>query len=247
MAHQIAQARPEELREFVEAYPFDKAVTIAPLMVVAWRIVGNEFRTTMASRASDEISRLCDIDEWEKAVEAFDNPVDRFAAEARLFCGWARDRNDRAELAARNALVYLTRLYLAALELPPYWSEELADQPDAKRIGEEECRAVSAACRRLPFDIYVEQFDPLCFPPEEPVVGSLTDDLGDIFRDVATGLREYEAGRRSQAVWEWGFGLRHHWGEHATGAIRALHCWLAANSSDRLAGKPDSIEGRERD
>ena len=82
-------------------------------------------------------------------------------------------------------------------------------------------------------------FDPLPVPPEEPVVGSLTDDIADIYRDVIPGLREYELGRRAQAVWEWGFGLRHHWGEHATGAIRALHCRLAANAFDRLAAEAE--------
>ena len=40
-------------------------------MVLAWRIVGNEFRSSLAGRASDEIARLCDFDEWEKAVQAF--------------------------------------------------------------------------------------------------------------------------------------------------------------------------------
>jgi hypothetical protein len=46
-------------------------------------------------------------------------------------------------------------------------------------------------------------------------------------------------GRRAQAVWEWGFGLRHHWGEHATGAIRALHCRLAANAFERWAAEAE--------
>ena len=165
--------------------------------------------------------------------------VDQFAAEARRFREWALNAPDQAEWAARGALVRLTNLYAAALELPPAWNEELADQPDAKSVGEDECRAVTVACRRLPFDLYGEVFDTLPVPPEQPVVGSLTDDITDIYRDVITGLREYESGRRAQAVWEWGFGLRQHWGEHATGAIRALHCWLASNAMDRLAAEAE--------
>lgn len=98
-------------------------------------------------------------------------------------------------------------------------------------------KQVVAACG-LPLDFYHEVFDPLPFPPEDPVVGSLSDDLADIYRDVVTGLRAYEAGRRAQAVWEWGFNLRAHWGEHATSAIRALHCWLAEHAPDRLAAAP---------
>lgn len=158
-----------------------------------------------------------------------------FAAETTLFRDWAKGGTDQAELAARAALIRLTRLYLAALDLPPPWSDELADQPDAERIGEQECKSVAEACRRLPFDYYGVVFDPHIVPPEEPVVGSLIDDLCDIYRDVVTGLREYEAGRRAQAVWEWSFLLQNHWGDHATSAIRALHCWLATNAPDRLA------------
>ena len=71
VAHQMAQARPSELREFVESYPREKALAIAPLMVLAWRIVGSEFRSELARRASDEIAMLCDVDEWENATEAF--------------------------------------------------------------------------------------------------------------------------------------------------------------------------------
>src|SRR5262245_38854711 len=71
VAHQIAQARTAELREFVESYPFAQAVAIAPLMVLAWRIVGNELRSQLSRRASEEIAKLCDYDEWEQAVEAF--------------------------------------------------------------------------------------------------------------------------------------------------------------------------------
>src|SRR6516165_10497583 len=63
VAHQMAQARPEELREFVESYPLEKALQIAPLMVLAWRIVGNEFKAELAGRSSEAIALLCDIDE----------------------------------------------------------------------------------------------------------------------------------------------------------------------------------------
>ena len=171
--------------------------------------------------------------------------VDQFAAEARRFREWALNGPDQSEWAARGALVRLTNLYAAALELPPAWNEELADQSDAKSVGEDECRAVTVACRRLPFDLYGEVFDTLPVPPEQPVVGSLTDDITDIYRDVITGLREYESGRRAQAVWEWGSGLRQHWGKHATGAIRALHCWLASNAADRLAAEAEPSDAAD--
>ncbi len=45
--------------------------------------------------------------------------AEQFAAEAVRFRDWARDGTDAGELAARNALIRTTTLYLAALELPP--------------------------------------------------------------------------------------------------------------------------------
>lgn len=167
--------------------------------------------------------------------------VEQFAIEAARYRDWARNGTDQGERAAREALLRITQLYLAALHLPPPWSDELANQPDAERASDPERLAVTEACRRFPFDFYGEVFDTQPIPPEVLVVGSLSDDIGDIYRDVVTGLQEYEVGRRAQAVWEWGFGFRTHWGEHATGAIRALHCWLAANAFERLAADSEPL------
>ena len=86
--------------------------------------------------------------------------------------------------------------------------------------------------------MYGEVLDPLPVPPEEPVIGSIADDVIDIYRDVVTGLRAYQAGNKTGALWEWGGGFRHHWGEHATGAIRAIHAWLASNEFEHLSKVP---------
>lgn len=71
LVHQVVQAQPADLREFVLAYSRDGGRRFPSLMALAWRIVGNEFREELADRASDEILRLLDIDEWENAVSAF--------------------------------------------------------------------------------------------------------------------------------------------------------------------------------
>ena len=78
VAREMAKARPEELREFVESYSPDNSLAIAELMVLAWRIVGNEFRAELAHRASEAIAELRDIGgwDWECAVMAFDDPED---------------------------------------------------------------------------------------------------------------------------------------------------------------------------
>jgi hypothetical protein len=67
----------------------------------------------------------------------------------------------------------------------------------------------------------------------------LADAIADIFHDVDCGLRFFDAGQRTEAIWQWGFQFATHWGEHATSAIRALHCWLASEEQDLLASLPD--------
>jgi hypothetical protein len=158
---------------------------------------------------------------------------DAFVEEARRFERWARSGIGSDALAVREALIRVTQLYLAGLALPLPWSDGL--QPEVGTlVHEDEWNTVLRAAGCLPLDHYGEVFDPLIVPPEEPVIGSIADDIADIYRDVVTGLRLDQSGQRPEAIWQWSFNLRHHWGEHATGAIRALHCWLAQEAPDQL-------------
>lgn len=161
--------------------------------------------------------------------------VKRFATEAERFAKWAEAGSDSGALAARNGLLHLTRLYLTALELPASAGSD-EDVPDV-RVDDATWKSVFANAGRLPLDFYGEVFNPLPVPAEQPVTASLADDIADIHRDVVTALRHYRAGRRDEALWHWTFSLQSHWGEHVTGAIRALHCWLAANDFSRLSAE----------
>jgi len=82
---------------------------------------------------------------------------------------------------------------------------------------------------RLDRDYYLMIFDPFEEAPS-PVVGSLSDDLSDIWRDLKEGLLQLDLGTESavvDAVWAWRFGLEFHWGSHHSAhAIDALHALL---------------------
>jgi hypothetical protein len=163
-------------------------------------------------------------------------PVDQFALHARGFRDWVDGGTDKGAAAARSALKHVTRLYLSALSLPSPYSSET--DRDAERVGRTELQRVYQAMSCLPLHYYSKVFDPLPVSAQSPVVGDLADDLADIYGEVMAGLRAYEAGDRANAIWEWGFGFIHHGGEHATSAIRALHCWLATNEPGGLSN-PD--------
>lgn len=161
--------------------------------------------------------------------------IEGFAAEAATFETWVKAGDFAGEQAVRESLVRITRLYLAALDLPTPWTDEGDDNDESYVVDNKEWQEVFDQARGLPFEHYGEIFNSTIIPPEEPVVGNIADDFADIYRDVIGGLRAYRAGKKGVARWEWGYTLAHHWGEHATGAIRSLHCWLTTNSPDTLA------------
>lgn len=134
--------------------------------------------------------------------------IDQFAAEAVRFERWAYTEERNPGLAAREALVRISSLYVAALQLPQPFTEEFERQSNVERLPTDENAKVKSYLG-LPIDMYGEVLDPLPVPPEEPVIGSIADDVIDIYRDVVTGLRAYQAGNKTGALWEWGadFGI----------------------------------------
>jgi Domain of unknown function (DUF5063) len=172
--------------------------------------------------------------------------IEQFAAEAATFRQGILDSKAAGSITPRTALRLVSALYVAGLDLPHPWtnSEEEA-QPD-DHVRDEEFWSVVELCKSLPFRYYGKVFDTTVVPAEPPVEGDVADDIADIFRDVVTGLRAFEAGRGAAAIWEWSFGFRHHWGRHATGAIGGLHGWLVENDPDSLSPsvpKDASTEG----
>lgn len=71
------------------------------------------------------------------------------------------------------------------------------------------------------YDYYWEVFNP--YKIEEPLCGSLSDDTLDIYNEVKKGIILYQKNQYNDAVWEWKFSFKIHWGSHAVDAIRALH------------------------
>ena len=151
--------------------------------------------------------------------------LEKFANEVQRYVNWANDK-DGKNMEPVTALRRIVSLYGAALELPSTVPSAVSIDAGLQ-LGSDEVVLDYAGATRLPFRDYAEVFDPLTIPPEEPVVGDIAQDIGDIYRDVAAGLQLYYAGRFAEALLEWRVGFDSHWGKHATSAIRALHCYLA--------------------
>jgi len=133
---------------------------------------------------------------------------------AEAYCRYVAE-NEISNDSAPFLMKLLMELYLSALNLPEsgpetidHSSSDLDEHADV-RISD------------MIHDRYWEVFDP--YIQEEPVCGSLADDLSDIAADLQRGIKEYDSGRIGNAVFEWKFGLNSHWGNHAVNALRVLH------------------------
>ena len=105
----------------------------------------------------------------------------------------------------------LPRIYAAGLELPTVEPTDADVMCDVRRPTFNFGR----------YDMYWEIFDP--YIQEQPVIGSLADDLGDIYLDLARPLKAYDAGQHLDAVWQWKFNIQGHCGDHLVDAMRAIH------------------------
>jgi hypothetical protein len=146
-----------------------------------------------------------------------------FAELAKTYC--ALIENPLVEGAAGLSAIRssLLLLYTAALLLP-----SLGESPDLDLSIEhpEWVTIYNSLKSRLPIDRYWERFDPLAEKDKEvAIASSLADDLADIWRDLAEGLRELTVhpDRQQSVWWEWRFGFQTHWGNHAVSALRAIH------------------------
>jgi hypothetical protein len=149
--------------------------------------------------------------------------VEEFVEVTRTFC---RIVDEHATMSAVEFLhrvqLVLPRLYASALLLPSVG----ADAPDCDGSSKHSALYSSLRDQLAEWDAYREIFDPYESVEDQAVVGSLADDLSDIYAEIAGALRCWDTGNRDGALWTWRQGLQFHWGKHLTSAVRALHSLL---------------------
>lgn len=143
--------------------------------------------------------------------------VARFVNQARQFCDFVEEPPgtllERIARTRHGLLELYTRgLALPDVEPPEDDEDEPTIEPPESWIGFEQ------------FEIYGEIGDPYDDGPT--VARSLSDDVLEVYCDLRRGLVLWDQGsadHRISAIWAWRFNFDHHWGDHAIGAVRALH------------------------
>jgi hypothetical protein len=151
--------------------------------------------------------------------------ANRFSAIARTFCAAVED----AERSDRNA--FLLRIYRvlpqlvdAALQLPEVAFTNSTESAESVRLSDADWKRIYNAVASVVSDweYYWEVFDPT--KKDEPVAGSLADDIADVYRDLSEGVALSKAQHSPQnIIWKWRFSFYTHWGQHAIDALRLIH------------------------
>ena len=150
--------------------------------------------------------------------------TEKFAAAVEEYCGWAESEPKTESDEVKIAIRLLAKLYFKVLALPEHGP---GNDIGVNRISDEEWKKMLKRFGALPFNYYSVFFSPAKVAEDEPVTGDLADDLADIYRDIKEGLKLYEKGHVTEALWEWHQSFYSHWGRHATSALHALHAYAA--------------------
>jgi hypothetical protein len=112
------------------------------------------------------------------------------------------------------------------LDLP---DDEFEDDVELEDISTEQWNVIRDRFRKLPVDGYWTIFDPSKIEDKEAIYNELSDDLADIYRDIKYGLLLFDAGHFSEAIWEWKFNFKIHWGRHLSSAQKVIYSWNFTN------------------
>jgi len=150
--------------------------------------------------------------------------LERFPFVARNFCAFV----DVCPELNRQTLLQQVSIHLAQLcevgaRLP--WVNPASADPDASpdsfRLNRERFASIELMLReRLgKLNVYWEVFDPT--QKEEPVSGSMSMDIAEIYFDLKEALQLLESGvAREDVYFDWRLGFRSHWSRHAVSALK---------------------------
>jgi hypothetical protein len=134
----------------------------------------------------------------------------------------------------------LPQVYGAASVLPAYpWDDDedgLDEHPSTCSQLDLERGMYDRMRKKLGcFERYDLVFDPYDSEGKEVIDGTLADDLASIYADLKSPLDLFRDGSEpaiKQALWDWGFGRKIHWGRHAVHAMAAVYSLVHSHYDD---------------
>jgi hypothetical protein len=129
----------------------------------------------------------------------------------------------------QQAQLHLQRLYIGGKKLQAVELIHNTDFEDLLSKAEMDEKLYVLSDRLGDNRYYWHVFDPLNEKDTEAVCGDLLDDMGDIYKDLKKSLLLLDKGMPAEietAAWTFKWSFDHHWGDHCSNAIYALHYFI---------------------
>lgn len=132
--------------------------------------------------------------------------LEEFVLAAQEFCAFAEmdGAADESDLWKIRELLLRLVYHVPSIDQVPHGADFDGRSPDDLL-----CAKVAQRFSGLSISTYRMVFDPHDFSAaDEPVVGLLSDDLSDIYRDLSEGLDNAENGHLPEACFDWSLSYR---------------------------------------
>lgn len=155
--------------------------------------------------------------------------VTEYLESARRFCEYMESDSEVEPVEfLKQVRSLLLVLYQKALTFPLHDGDTDGDTEDL--LGEGYFVVLKLIGRKVgTMDYYYHVYDPTNLDNENSVAGLLTDDLGDIYRDLKMALLQLNTDSeiaKEDALWSLHFSFRSHYGAHIINALYAIHFFL---------------------
>ncbi len=151
------------------------------------------------------------------------------ARDAQIYLGTVREvaAGAAADTAIPVLLLATSQLLLAGSRLGAIQDIVLEERFEADPGPEPDLDPLHANLANLfeGLDDYADVVDPVT--TAELTRGSLSNDIVEIAAALDHGLKHYDEGRLTEALWWWQFSYLSTWGDRAASSLRVLHSVLA--------------------
>ncbi|HET7304767.1 MAG TPA: DUF5063 domain-containing protein [Segeticoccus sp.] len=172
--------------------------------------------------------------------------ADETAREARTFVTTVQEvaSGSAPESAIPLLLLALSQVLVTGTRLGAITDVVPADRFEPDTGPEDDLDPVRQGLANLfeGIDEYADLVDPVT--SLEVTRGAVSNDVALVCEGLGHGLRHYDEGRLTEALWWWQFSYLSSWGERATSALRVLHTLL---SHLRLDADDETVADAEFD
>jgi Domain of unknown function (DUF5063) len=155
--------------------------------------------------------------------------VKEYLESAKLYCEFMESNVeiDSIEFLKETRQLLLT-LYQKGLYFPLHDGD--SDEETNDLLGDDYFAVLKLIGKKVgKTDFYLHIYDPTNSIDEKAVGGSLTDDFGDIYRDIKRALLQLDTDSevaKEDALWSLHFLFRNHYSEHIINGLYAIHFFL---------------------